>query len=133
MLIPYYDARAGNKGFSFYNLVHVGDPEAWPNIQPLYHQYHTMLIWALDGIAPHPTFNRTWRTWASYVDQPLREPPSIQITRAQGAVVVSWEEPGTRLQMADTVGQWRDAPWAGDARSVLIPTVGSGLFFRLIK
>lgn len=72
VILPYYDIQSNAQGYSAYNLQHISQGKA-PEIQPIYHQYNTMLVWAVDSFLPNPDYSRTWRSWASYVGQPLSE------------------------------------------------------------
>jgi hypothetical protein len=81
-VLPYYDAN----GFSWYDLQTLSLNIAEP-AQAGYQRVNTALIWTFDSIAPSPVLNRTWHTWAAFVNQPL--PPSLE-SGAQPRPDVPW-------------------------------------------
>lgn len=74
-LLPYYDLG----GVTSYDLQHLSYHR--PGIAyPTYQMINLVVLWALDSILPNPDLNRTWHTWAAYLDQPLMEAGDPAIT-----------------------------------------------------
>lgn len=124
-VLPYYDYS----GTSTYDLSHLhGKP---PTPSDAYHAFNTMLVWALDSVAPRPELNRTWQTWASYVSQPLPSPVRLTASRVGDSIIVSGLSNGVNLQGTADFRTWRDIPVASGAYSVEISNTNHLGFFRI--